>query len=656
MFNSTSSHLLVRKMKNTNQQLKQSQAPQYTVQWSEKKYLEMICQLTGYWEQDLWHPRENPFRDKTKKGLGACIYFERCPLKIKTEIKYACYYKLSNEEWSWTTLHYNGSKYNRIIEWLSQSVFNNESLIDRPLNDWLLSLRSYLVEKGKFFGKTRVRGVKKNGEPKEYDAQDSCIYKFTQIYDKIQNFYDERDEYEKDIWDMRKLGFTDKYVNSSRQHILNFTLLKNSWFYNPTQRFIKYKMPLVSSSTCYSKLLAIKTFYEFIIKNYPNIKPDDINRQTILDYLGYLNTLEITRGYYHKLIADLKDFLEICYRENCVSITGNQLIYDFYLHKYKSNYKPDYIPEEVIKQINQSLHEIKNPVYRRFFTILINCGMRISELCNIRYDCIQQDGHDGLFLRYYQFKLKKEVTIPISIEVANAIKEQQVFVKSLAHKGYPYLFPSTKYKKRIKAMCAKGFCDAIRELIYKKDIRDINGNIWLFHSHQCRHTVGTSMINNGVPQHIVQRYLGHESPTMTQVYAHVHDQTMRKEIEKYYESKVVNFQGETTELEEAVLSSNDDLEWFKKNVQARALEHGYCARPKVLGDCDISGFDGCYNCPHWRTNKNFLPVLKDTLERTNKVLQKAQSLGWQLQINKNTPLKDNLEKVIKALEEDEKQN
>ena len=67
---------------------------------------------------------------------------------------------------------------------------------------------------------------------------------------------------------MRKLGFTDKYVNSSRQHILNFTLLKNSWFYNPTQRFIKYKMPLVSSSTCYSKLLAIKTFYEFIIKNF----------------------------------------------------------------------------------------------------------------------------------------------------------------------------------------------------------------------------------------------------------------------------------------------------------------------------------------------------------------------------------------------------
>jgi hypothetical protein len=93
------------------------------------------------------------------------------------------------------------------------------------------------------------------------------------------------------------------------------------------------------------------------------------------------------------------------------------------------------------------------------------------------------------------------------------------------------------------------------------------------------------------------------------------------------------------------------LEWFKKTVQARALEHGYCARPKLLGDCDIPGFDGCYNCPHWRTNKNFLPVLKDTLERTDNVLNKARNCGWELQVKKNEPVKANLEKVIKSLEE-----
>ena len=158
------------------------------------------------------------------------------------------------------------------------------------------------------------------------------------------------------------------------------------------------------------------------------------------------------------------------------------------------------------------------------------------------------------------------------------------------------------------------------------------------------------MINNGVPQHIIQRYLGHDSPQMTMVYAHIHDETLRQEVEKYNETRVVNFQGESATLDSTVLSSNDDLEWFKKNVQARALEHGYCARPKLLGDCDIPGFDGCYNCPHWRTNQNFLPILQDTLERTNKVLEKAHKCGWELQSKKNEPIKNNLEKVIKSLE------
>jgi hypothetical protein len=137
---------------------------------------------------------------------------------------------------------------------------------------------------------------------------------------------------------------------------------------------------------------------------------------------------------------------------------------------------------------------------------------------------------------------------------------------------------------------------------------------------------------------------------MTMTYAHIHDETLRKEIEKYHESIVVNFQGETVELESTILSSNDDLEWFKKNVQARALEHGYCGRPKILGDCDIPGFDGCYSCSHWRTNKNFLPILRDTLERTEKVLEKARNYDWELQIMKNEPIKHNLEQVIKSLE------
>jgi len=61
------------------------------------------------------------------------------------------------------------------------------------------------------------------------------------------------------------------------------------------------------------------------------------------------------------------------------------------------------------------------------------------------------------------------------------------------------------------------------------NITDSLGKRWNFQTHQFRHTVGTRMVNSGVPMHII-RYLGHESPAMTQVYAHIHDATLKKKL------------------------------------------------------------------------------------------------------------------------------
>jgi hypothetical protein len=309
-------------------------------------------------------------------------------------------------------------------------------------------------------------------------------------------------------------------------------------------------------------------------------------------------------------------------------------------------------------QLNEHLDTLPAPVMRMVLVIQ-ECGLRIGEICQLPFDCLKHNAKSGYFIRFMRWKMKKEAILPISVELSKVIQEQQEYIRENLGKDYNYLFSTRKvggiggkeFSPIPKVMRPDSFINFLNRLAEEFDIKDNSGKGWHFQSHQFRHTVGTRMINNGVPQHIVQKYLGHESPEMTMVYAHIHDETLRKEIEKYHETRVVNFQGETAELEETVLSSGDDLEWFKKTVQARALEHGYCARPKLLGDCDISGFDGCYNCPHWRTNKNFLPVLKDTLQRTENVLNKARNCGWELQVKKNEPIKGNLEKVIKSLEE-----
>ena len=59
---------------------------------------------------------------------------------------------------------------------------------------------------------------------------------------------------------------------------------------------------------------SIRIFSNFLFSHNPNITPQEINRNIILDYLGHLVALNHSDVYRHKLIADLREFLELCCR------------------------------------------------------------------------------------------------------------------------------------------------------------------------------------------------------------------------------------------------------------------------------------------------------------------------------------------------------
>lgn len=117
--------------------------------------------------------------------------------------------------------------------------------------------------------------------------------------------------------------------------------------------------------------------------------------------------------------------------------------------------------------------------------------------------------------------MKKEHIIPISKEIAALILVQEQRVADELDDGCVYVFP----RKDCSPLKQDTFRVKLNELAYEEKITDSNGEIFRFHAHAFRHTVGTRMINNGVPQHIVQKFLGHESPEMTARYAHIFDET-----------------------------------------------------------------------------------------------------------------------------------
>ncbi|CAI7726704.1 Tyrosine recombinase XerC [Bacillus altitudinis] len=262
-------------------------------------------------------------------------------------------------------------------------------------------------------------------------------------------------------------------------------------------------------------------------------------------------------------------------------------------------------------------------------------------MCTIKKGCLLEDKDGDYFLKYYNWKMKKEHIVPISKEVALLIKMQEDQTSEIFPNS-DYLFP----RKDGSPLKQATFREELNKLAFDQNIVDRSGNVFRFHAHAFRHTVGTRMINNGVPQHIVQKFLGHETPEMTSRYAHIFDETLKVEFTKFKEKLVTNH-GDILELDSESEVDDVNLQWFKKNINAQVLPNGYCRLPVVAGSCPHA--NACLDCTHFCTSKQFLPQHEEQLKHTEELLAMAKNKQWQRQIETNSRIKDRLEQIIGGL-------
>lgn len=482
-----------------------------------------------------------------------------------------------------------------------------------------------------------------------------------------QECHQEISEFDKDIWDGRKLGAD---IRASDGYTLNFLPISQLWLREAGKRFIKYTFGTQAWSVCHLRLKAIKRFSSFLAEFYPECVPSDIDRSLTIDFPGYLLTKKLGADTRRNTISGVSIFLTLCSRNNWADVPDNNL---FYKEDYPKRLKivPRYIPQEVVEQLNRHLDSLPQPVMRMVL-VLQESGMRVGELCRLRFDCIRQDAQGGWFLQYYQFKMNKDHCIPVSRELVVIIQEQQQYIRDTLGVDFPYLFCAgqRKYEKCEfipipKPMSPKMFSRLLNKLALDKNLCTISGKPWRFQAHQFRHTLGTNMINNGVPQHIVQRYLGHESPQMTAVYAHIHDQTLKEEFVKFKDKmvdvtgKVVSYESVAAEIASGSDPNSIDAQWLKKNILAQALPNGLCGLPANQPTCPygankcLTGSDG-KGCPHFKTDTRYLDKHKEHLARTNEIVEWAQENPGAKRAEEilkvNLPVQQNLGRIVALLE------
>ena len=600
--------------------------------WSRAVQVQLLCELQGFWAGDLWDMHDSPAGTLSPNAKQRRLRFNCSSAAINGELKYVCWKKFSDGAWRSTQ---ELTKVHLLIRWLNSMPDLPVSLLCRSFPEWQELYRKYLMELGMYRPGTTNRMNGKQ-EPSVTPRDSPYMSLLRQALILLADAYDTRPAHGKDIWNLKQMGVG---TNLSQSNVkLSFLLIRQEWLRSALKSYLKYCLPLYSASTSRTRFQSVVCFSDFLADEEPQATPETVTRRLLLNYLNYLQKrMGCATSKNH--VLNLRNFLEMAHREGWLPIGPERMIYDEEVPRPPKP-QPRYLPTAVLDQLNRHLDGLKAP-WRRMVLILEECGMRISELLQLPLDCLTQDARGTHYLRYMQGKVRRENAIPVSAEIATLVQEQQAEVRA-GRTASEFLFPNSKGGVLKQA----SFTHRINRFAYDHDVRGADGKLFRFQAHQFRHTVGTRMVNLGVPHHIIQRYLGHKGPEMTSRYAHIHDTTMRDKLSEYLKGSLVDVTGRMVAQDGP--NDSTDLQWFTRNIMAQALTNGYCAIPTVAGPCPHP--NACLNCAHFRTDASFLEVHRAELLETEQIIGKAQANGWTRQIEMNARKRASLINIVTALE------
>jgi integrase/recombinase XerD len=261
--------------------------------------------------------------------------------------------------------------------------------------------------------------------------------------------------------------------------------------------------------------------------------------QKLLDYLGRegKDVLEVTLEDLQHFAAGLHD-IGIHPRSQCRILSGIRSFYHFLL---LDGYRDD-DPTELLEspQIGEHLPEVLSTAEvdqleasidlskweghrnRAIIETLFSCGLRVSELVNLKLSSLYLDEE---FVRVLG-KGSKERLVPIS---KRAIQELHYWFDDRNHMNIKpgeedYVFLNRRGAHLTRVMI----------LIMIKRQAALAGIQKTISPHTLRHSFATALLEGGADLRIIQALLGHERIGTTEIYTHIDTSTLRSEILQHH--------------------------------------------------------------------------------------------------------------------------
>ena len=253
-----------------------------------------------------------------------------------------------------------------------------------------------------------------------------------------------------------------------------------------------------------------------IQKSAASISYDDLK-----NFIATLYDLGLSARSQARIISGVKQFYGFLLLENVIQDDPSDL-----LEQPKIGLKlPEVLTIKEIDALIAAVDLTKQEGHRNraILETLYSCGMRVSELINLRFSDLYFD--EG-FVRVIG-KGNKERLVPVSPQVQ---KEIQIYNHHIRrHQEIKKGNENIVFLNRRGAQLTRVMIFTIIKQL--ADSIDLKKNI---SPHTFRHSFATHLIEGGANLRAIQEMLGHESITTTEIYTHLDQRFLRDAILSYH--------------------------------------------------------------------------------------------------------------------------
>ena len=496
-------------------------------------------------------------------------------------------------------------------------------------------------------------------------------------YQMLWTAYDRRPWWQREVWDPElDPGIPRREHEPQGDHSLYFQQLHPLWLRHAAQWYFKVSLETgeLTWSTVRARRSGLQVLGDWITGLQPAPPPwlrDDpaAVRVFMLDYLAHVRSLTARTGpnrgkplsplRVNDIVTDVEKFYAFMtdQRETAARTLDEPGWlrlgpYHAILWRHGEKGRPKVQPErrEVIddtafSQIMANLHLLgaraadggfDDEQLMRIMMLVARTGRRVSEIRMLDRDPLlpldqltppsEQDAADGAFvarLRYRQTKIEQAPdTMLADSEIVAIIREQQQWADArlaprwVAGVTPKYLFLAHKMNRHAdKPYVLERIHQRLAEFAQALDIRDNAGRLVDFNrTHRFRHTKATSLLNAGVPLHVVQRYMGHLTPAMTMEYAQT--------LASTHEAEFLRYRKITADGRDLAADPRDLYDMLELDKRAdRILPNGWCLLPPRQA-CDKG--NACLTCEKFTTDASFLPELQAQRQGTEQLIADRQ--------------------------------